>query len=114
MNPLGLSGNTERRSDPRLKVKFSVYWAREQSPEREAEVTDLSSGGCFVHSYEEVQEGDLVKLRFDIPGYGDLTAWGNIVYRLRRNGFGVRFSALSQGGSQDKLATILDGEFGRQ
>jgi len=54
-----------------------------------------------------VQEGDRVKLRLDIPWHGDLTIWGNVVYRVRDTGFGVRFSAFSQGGARDKLPGLL-------
>ncbi len=80
---------------------------REESPELEGEVTDLSAGGCFVESEEEVREDDLVKLRFDLPGHGDLTVWGNVVFRVRDAGFGVRFSAFSQSGARDMLEMIL-------
>lgn len=83
---------------------------REESSEVEGEVTDLSSGGCFVESERNVREGDLVKLRFDIPGQGDLTIWGNVVYWVRETGFGVRFAAFSQVGARDKLAMILSEE----
>jgi hypothetical protein len=109
MQPLGLSGGAERRTDRRFKVSFRVSLMREDSPEVEGEVTDLSAGGCFVETDVEVREGDLVKLRFDIPGEGDLTVWGNVVFWVRRTGFGVRFSAFSQGGARDKLAEILRG-----
>lgn len=110
MNPLGLSGDAERRSDRRYKVRYRVSLMREDSPEIEGEVSDLSAGGCFVESDEEVREGDLVKLRFDVPGQGDLTIWGNVVFWVRKTGFGVRFSAFSKGGARDKLEEILRGE----
>ena len=83
---------------------------REDSPEVGGEVTDLSTGGCFVMSDVGVSEGDLVKLRFDILGHGDLTVWGNVVFRVKDTGFGVRFAAFSQGGARDKLAAILEEE----
>ena len=109
MNPLGLGGDAERRADRRYKVSFRVSLMCQDSPEIEANVTDLSAGGCFVESGEEVREGDLVKLRFDIPGRGDLTIWGDVVFRVRRAGFGVRFSALSRGGARETLAGLLGG-----
>lgn len=82
---------------------------REESPEVEGEVTDLSAGGCFVESDVDVREGDLVKLGFDLPGHGDLTVWGNVVFWVKDTGFGVRFSAFSQGGARDKLMELLSG-----
>jgi hypothetical protein len=114
MNPLGLSGDAERRADQRYKVSFSVHLGREESPEVEAEVSDLSAGGCFVLSNETVNEGDLVKLRMEIPGHGALTIWGNVVFRVRGSGFGVRFAAFSQGGASHKLAMFLIEESRRQ
>jgi hypothetical protein len=54
-----------------------------------------------------VQDDDLVKLRFDLPDHGDLTVWGNVVFWVKDTGFGVRFSAFSQGGARDRLAEWL-------
>ena len=114
MPPILVNESGERRSSRRYKVSFRVRWGREESDEFAAEVTDLGEGGCFVESGEEVREGDLVRLRLDVPGHGDLTVWGNVVFRDRDAGFGVRFSAFSQGGARDQLATILDEEGRRQ
>jgi hypothetical protein len=104
----GLVGN-ERRADRRHKVSFRVHLAREASKEVEGAVTDLSAGGCFILSGEEVSEGDLVKLRLDLPGHGDLTIWGDVIFRVKDRGFGVRFGAFSQGGAREKLLDLLDG-----
>jgi hypothetical protein len=114
MNPLGLNTPPDRRADRRFKVRFRLHWARGESEEFEGEVSDLSVGGCFVESGEAVLEGDLVKLRLDLPGHGDLTIWGNVVFWVRDTGFGIRFSAFSQGGARDKLAALLDEESRRQ
>ncbi len=105
---MGLNSDEERRADRRYKVGLRVSLTREYSAEVEAEVTDLSPGGCFVESDVDVREGDLVKLSFDIPGHGDLTVWGNVVFWVKDTGFGVRFAAFSQGGARDRLATILE------
>jgi len=83
---------------------------REESPEAEGEVTDLGAGGCFVESDEQVREDDLVKLRIDVPGHGEIIIWGNVVYWIHDTGFGVRFSTFSQGGARDQLAAILKDE----
>lgn len=114
MTPPGLSTPSDRRSDRRFKVSFRLHWARGESEEFEGEITDLSAGGCFVESEEGVREGDLVKLRLDVPGHGELVIWGNVVFWVSRTGFGVRFSAFSQGGARDKLAMLLDEESRRQ
>lgn len=110
MDPLGLNEGGGRRAHRRYKVSFRVSLMREDSAEVEGVVTDLSAGGCFIESDERVREDDLVKLRFDVPGHGDLTIWGNVIYWIKDTGFGVRFSAFSQGGARDKLALILEEE----
>ena len=56
-----------------------------------------------------MQDDDLVRLRFDLPGRDDLTIWGNVVFRVKDTGFGVCFSAFSQGGARDKLLDLLSG-----
>lgn len=108
-----LREGAERRADRRYKVSFRVSLMREDSPEVEGEVTSLSAGGCFVESTGQVRDGDLVKLRFEVPGHGELIIWGNVVYWITDTGFGVRFSPFSQGGAREKLAAILREESDR-
>jgi hypothetical protein len=107
MNPAGLNVEPDRRADRRYKVNFRLHWGRVESEEFAGVVADLSAGGCFVESDEGVSEGDLVRLRLDIPGHGDLTIWGHVAFWVRDTGFGVRFTPFSQGGARDKLETIL-------
>jgi CheY-like chemotaxis protein len=107
MNQQGSSGG-ERRADRRYKVTLRTNLTRGDSREVEAVVLDLGTSGCFVESDEEVREGDLVKLRLDIPGRGDLTIWGNVVFWVRDTGFGVRFAAFSQGGARERLEELLN------
>ena len=90
-------------------MNFRVHLAQDESREVEGEVTDLSAGGCFILSSVEVNEGDLVKLRLDLPEHGDLTIWGNVVYWVKGKGFGVRFGAFSQGGGRELLLSLLSG-----
>ncbi len=108
MNKLGLGGS-ERRVARRHKVALRVNLTRGESPEVEGHITNLSAGGCFVESDIKVNEDDLVKLRLNIPGRGDLTIWGNVVFRIKGKGFGLRFSGFSQGGARDMLAELVNG-----
>lgn len=108
-----LDEGAERRADRRYRVSFRVSLMREDSPEVEGEVTSLSAGGCFVESGGRVKDGDLVKLRFEVPGHGELIIWGNAIYLIADTGFGVRFSPFAQGGARDKLAAILKEESDR-
>lgn len=113
MSVSGVNESGQRRAHPRYKVSFRVSLMREESREVEGEVTDLGAGGCFVETDAQVREDDLVKLRIEVPGQGDLTIWGNVVYWVKDTGFGMRFSAFSQGGARDKLAAILAEESSR-
>lgn len=113
MSESGLREGGQKRAHPRYKVNFRVSLMREESREVVGEITDLGAGGCFVETDVQVRDDDLVKLRIEVPGHGDLTIWGNVVYWIKDTGFGLRFSAFSQGGARDKLSAILAEESGR-
>ena len=108
MNEPELDGS-ERRAERRHRVNLRVNLMRGESPEVEGDVTNLSAGGCFVESDIKVREDDLVKLRLNIPGRGDLIIWGNVVFHVKDKGFGLHFSAFSQGGARDMLAELIGG-----
>ena len=105
--PIVIDDGNKQRSSRRYKVNFRIHWGRGASEEYEGKLADLSAGGCFVESEEAVQDNDPVKLRLDVPGHGDLTIWGHVVFRARGTGFGVQFTAFSQDGTRDKLERIL-------
>jgi hypothetical protein len=109
MNKPGLGGG-ERRADRRHKVSLRVNLTRGESPEVEGHVTNLSAGGCFVEGDIKVGEDDLVKLRLSLPGRGELTIWGNVVFHDKGKGIGLSFSAFSQGGARDILAELIGGD----
>jgi hypothetical protein len=54
-----------------------------------------------------LSEGDLLELRIDLPELGELTTWGNVVFRVRETDLGVRFGAYSQGGAREKVLDML-------
>ena len=105
--PIVLRDYDKQRSGRRYKVHFRVRWGRGASEEYEGQIADLSAGGCFVESEEAVEDNDPVKLRLDVPGHGDLTIWGHVVFRAAGTGFGVQFTAFSQDGTKEKLERIL-------
>lgn len=113
MSEPGSNEGGQRRAHPRYKVNFRVTLRREESREVEGEIRDLGAGGCFVETDAQVREDDLVKLRIELPGSDDLTIWGHVAYWINDTGFGVRFSAFSQGGARDKLASVLAEESGK-
>jgi hypothetical protein len=71
-----------------------------------AGVTNISEGGCYVNSPEEVRVGIPVKLRFESPS-GELTVWGHVTHVVAGKGFGVRFTAYAHG--RQLLAALLGG-----
>jgi hypothetical protein len=105
--PIVLSDNYKQRSGRRYKVHFRVRWGRGAVEEYDGHVADLSAGGCFVESEEAVDDNDPVKLRLGVPGQGELTIWGHIVFRAAGKGFGVQFTAFAQDGTREKLERIL-------
>jgi hypothetical protein len=107
--PILINNGTERRAEPRYKVNFRVRLGlgSQVSPEYEGAITDLSRGGCFVECDERVFPDDQVKLSIDVPGHSVLTVWGYVTFRVAAAGFGVRFTAFSQGRDRDQLALIL-------
>jgi hypothetical protein len=69
-----------------------------------AGVTNISEGGCYVNSHEEVRVGIPVKLRFETP-VGELRVWGHVAHVVARKGFGVRFTVSAHG--RELLAALL-------
>ena len=107
MHSPGLSDQVERRADRRFKTSFRVHWGREEGFKAEGEVLNLSVGGCFVIYGEKVNEGHLVSLQVEIPGYEPLTLLGTVLW-VSDTGFGVRFEPFSYGGARDRLAIIIE------
>lgn len=66
------------------------------SGKREARVTDLSMGGCFVDSILMVIQGEKIVFRLRIPTGELLKLSGEIAYSLPRFGFGIQFDDLSE------------------
>ena len=71
-----------------------------------AGVSNISEGGCYVNSTEEVRAGNPVKLRFETPS-GELTVWGHVAHVVAGKGFGVHFTAYAHG--RQLLAALLGG-----
>jgi hypothetical protein len=63
---------------------------------REARISDISLGGCFVDTIVSAQEGDVVK--FDVR-LEDRTfsMVGEVAYVFPGNGFGVKFTDIPDG-----------------
>ncbi len=66
---------------------------------REARISDISLGGCFVDTIATAQEGEVVK--FDVK-LEDRTfnMVGEVAYVFPGNGFGVKFTEIPDGFEQ--------------
>ena len=65
------------------------------SGRREARISDISEGGCFVDCIAAVRPGDRVSLEIDFPDGTAVLAEGDITYAFDGMGFGVRFTDLA-------------------
>lgn len=90
------------------KAIFTEIVLRSASGKREARISDLSMGGCFVDTIVNARVGEDVSLRitFD-PGYVlDLT--GKIAYVLEGTGFGVSFTDLTDAAIKSLRQQLTD------
>ncbi len=63
---------------------------------REARISDLSIGGCFVDSILNVDEGERVSFIIRLSAQESLSLSGDIVYSMPGIGFGIRFDELTE------------------
>lgn len=61
------------------------------SGRREARVSDLSEGGCYVESWAGVRPGDTVQFEMQTPSGDSLPIVGEVTYAFEGMGFGVKF-----------------------
>lgn len=73
------------------------------SGKREARISDLSPGGCYIDSIVAVQEGEPVAFSLNSPTGDTLPFTGEVAYVLDGFGFGVKFTDLT-----DERKAFLD------
>ena len=61
------------------------------SGRREARVSDLSEGGCYIESWAGVGPGDTVQFEMQTPSGDLLPIVGEVTYAFEGMGFGVKF-----------------------
>ena len=61
------------------------------SGRREATVSDLSEGGCYIESWAGVQPGDTVQFEMQMPSGESMPIVGEVTYAFEGMGFGVKF-----------------------
>jgi hypothetical protein len=96
---------SERRLKPRLEVSLDAVWAGGMSNCR-ARVADLSEGGCYVDSINDVYVGELHRFKLQLPNGQWLDLSGEVAFHIAGMGFGVRFIGL-RGTQIDKLRSLI-------
>jgi len=65
------------------------------SGKREARISDLSLGGCYIDSIAGVTKGEVVHFKLSVPQSKAEDMSGTVVYVHEGVGFGLRFDSLS-------------------
>lgn len=73
------------------------------SGKREARISDLSPGGCYIDSIVSVQEGEPVSFSLKDSSGKTLPFTGKVAYAFGGAGFGVKFTDLT-----DERKAFLD------
>jgi len=90
----------------RVPLSLEVVWEG-LGGRHKARTVDVSLGGCFVDTIGHVAVGENVNFRAHLPT-GEWTDWqGEVVYEMWPTGFGMKFTALSEGGRK-ALAELID------
>ena len=61
------------------------------SGKREARISDISLGGCFIDSIASVRAGEQISFKINFPARHTAVIFGEVVYVYPGIGFGLRF-----------------------
>jgi len=82
------------RQNERISISLTVV-LDSTSGKREARISDVSMGGCFIDSIATVREGETLSFNLSLStGLSD-KLYGEIVYVYPGIGFGLRFTGLT-------------------
>ncbi|HAF22411.1 MAG TPA: hypothetical protein DCK93_05775 [Blastocatellia bacterium] len=95
----------ERRRAPRSNVNLPARWEGALT-QQEANVTNLSSSGCFVLSGGRVEPKELVRLEIEFPDEEPIYPWAEVVDEASEIGFAVRFTSMDDE-ERDRLERFL-------
>jgi hypothetical protein len=66
------------------------------SGQREARISDISAGGCYVDSIAAVSEGEEVQFDLSTHDGGFIPFTGEVAYVLNGMGFGIKFTNITE------------------
>jgi PilZ domain len=101
----------ERRTAPRVKVNLQARWEGVLT-QQQAQVTSLSTSGCFLLSGGQVEPKELIRLEITLPDQAPLYFWAEVVDAADEIGFAVRFTSVEDDDRQ-RLAEYVAGELKR-
>ena len=79
----------ELRQHERVKLTLYADWGFTRDSARQARLTSISLGGCFVQTAEEARAGQAVFIRLALPD--EYVLGGEVRYHMPGVGFGVMF-----------------------
>jgi PilZ domain len=101
----------ERRAAPRVRVDLQARWEGVLT-QQQAQVTSLSTSGCFLLSGGQVEPKELIRLEISLPDQTPIYFWAEVVEAAYEIGFAVRFTAMEDE-DQRRLAEYVAGELKR-
>jgi hypothetical protein len=95
----------ERRRAPRVKVNLRARWEGNLG-QQEANVTSLSTLGCFVLSGGTVEPKELIRLEIMFPNDAPIYMWAEVVEKAEEIGFAMQFTSIEDE-DQARLAQFI-------
>ena len=96
----------ERRRHERIRVSFFIDWGFDTDCGRQARITSLSLGGCFLQTPDAAEAGQTVYVRLLMPDEHILTC--QVRYHMPEVGFGIMFTELTDA-EQEPLGALIEG-----
>ncbi len=102
----------ERREEARVPLELEVRWEG-HGASHVARTREIGSRGCFIASREKVGVGNRLIFEVKTPTERWMRLFGEVIYELGEEGFGVRFKFLS---AEDRatLARLMEYAGGEQ
>lgn len=97
----------ERRRAPRCKVNLQAQWEGDLG-QHHADVTSLSSNGCFVLSGGTVKPKELIRLEIILPNDEPIHLWAEVVEEANEIGFAMQFTSV-EAAELARLEAFLQG-----
>ena len=101
--------NFNRRSSPRMVLAIPVQY-RVGNTIAAALTLNLSHGGVGIRTTSPLDAGTRLRVRFRLPGGGEIDAEGRVAWSHRRVGMGIQFERVDPA-SQTIIDSFVDAHF---